>query len=48
MFGGKVRKYFSSNLEYSAPYNLNPKLHNCKFTSLWTLSTEWAKYLAAA
>ena len=48
MFGGKVRKYFSSNLEYSSLFNLNPKLHNFKFSSLPTLSTEWAKYLAAA
>lgn len=47
MFSSKIRKYFSSNLEYSAPYNLNPKLHNSKFSSLWTLPTE-AKYLAAA
>lgn len=47
MFSSKIRKYFSSNLEYCAPYNLNPKLHNSKFSSLWTLPTE-AKYLAAA
>lgn len=47
MFGGKVRKYFRSNLEYSAPYSLNPKLHNSKFSS-YGLSAEWAKYRAAA
>lgn len=48
MFGGKLRKYLGSNLEYRAPYNLNPKLHHSKFSSLWTLSTAWAKDLADA
>lgn len=33
MFSGEVRKYFSSNLEYIAPYNLNPKLHKSEFSS---------------